>query len=181
MSGISILFRSNLNRFWAFYKCRWWFTWGYNTFLLLFFGYMFFIAQEAPNCWFLAYVWLLGNRVKVLSLDLSRISAAYWHCDIVSLQKYKVLFPKITYTLVRSLKLKTGNFWQWRRFEIQRLNLKLSLRTKSISTPTLAKHPFSLNLAARYHKSCCSPVLMVRFAVVIFTALKAFFYYGFRQ
>jgi hypothetical protein len=24
-------------------------------------------------------------------------------------------------------------------------------------------------------------VLMVRFAVVIFTALKAFFYYGFRQ
>jgi hypothetical protein len=48
--------------------------------------------------------------------------------------------------------------------------------------PHTSKHPFSINLAARYLKSCCSPVLlMIHFAVVILTPLKAFFYYGFGQ
>lgn len=44
------------------------------------------------------------------------------------------------------------------------------------SPPHTGKYPFSLNLAARWRKSCCSPmILMDHFAAVILTPFKSLF------
>ncbi len=118
---------------------------------------------------------IIRYRVKVLSLDLSRISAAYWPCDMVSLQKCKVLFPKnFTLHFCKITEIENRKFlpveaiWDTKiKFEIFfAYEEQTSLFIKSCSNIPQILLLFGTD----------GPFL---FAVVIFTALKAFFYYGF--